>query len=148
MTKLDDARKDINEIDAQMAELFEKRMQAVEKVIAYKQEQGLPVLDRSRENFVIAHNLQYIKEEKYQDSYKEFLQDIMAISRKYQKTILNQDVVGYQGVEGAFSHIACTHVFRNIKSNGMHLLKMCLRPLWMERSVMVSYRLKTAIPEK
>ena len=43
MTKLDDARKDINEIDAQMAELFEKRMQAVEKVIAYKQEQGLPV---------------------------------------------------------------------------------------------------------
>ena len=79
MTKLDDARKDINEIDAQMAELFEKRMQAVEKVIAYKQEQGLPVLDRSRENFVIAHNLQYIKEEKYQDSYKEFLQDIMAI---------------------------------------------------------------------
>ena len=29
MTKLDDARKDINEIDAQMAELFEKRMQAV-----------------------------------------------------------------------------------------------------------------------
>ena len=55
--------------------------------------------------------LQYIKEEKYQDSYKEFLQDIMAISRKYQKMILNQDVVGYQGVEGAFSHIACTHVF-------------------------------------
>ena len=37
MSMLDEARKQINEIDAQMAELFEQRMHAVEDVIAYKQ---------------------------------------------------------------------------------------------------------------
>lgn len=35
MSMLDEARKQINEIDAQMAELFEQRMHAVEDVIAY-----------------------------------------------------------------------------------------------------------------
>ena len=44
MSMLDEARKQINEIDAQMAELFEQRMHAVEDVIAYKQEHQMPVL--------------------------------------------------------------------------------------------------------
>ena len=37
MSLLDDARKRINAIDADMARLFEERMQAVEDVIRYKQ---------------------------------------------------------------------------------------------------------------
>ena len=36
MDQLQSARKKINEIDAQMAKLFEERMQTVEEVIAYK----------------------------------------------------------------------------------------------------------------
>ena len=56
MSMLDEARKQINEIDAQMAELFEQRMHAVEDVIAYKQEHQMPVLDSGREKAVIERN--------------------------------------------------------------------------------------------
>ena len=43
MDKLTQARARINGIDAQIAPLFEERMRAVEDVIAYKLENGLPV---------------------------------------------------------------------------------------------------------
>ena len=46
MSLLDDARKRINAIDADMARLFEERMQAVEDVIRYKQEHQMQVLDK------------------------------------------------------------------------------------------------------
>ena len=48
MSKLDEARKQINEIDQKMADLFALRMKAVEQVAAYKKELGLPVLDTAR----------------------------------------------------------------------------------------------------
>ena len=44
-SKLDDARKIINEVDSQMAELFVKRMRAAEMVYEHKKEFGLPILD-------------------------------------------------------------------------------------------------------
>ena len=49
MDKLTQARARINGIDAQIAPLFEERMRAVEDVIAYKLENGLPVFDAARE---------------------------------------------------------------------------------------------------
>ena len=45
MSKLDEARKKINEIDQKMADLFAARMKAVEMVAEYKMERGLPILD-------------------------------------------------------------------------------------------------------
>ena len=42
--KLEEARKIINEVDSQMAELFVRRMRAAEMVCEYKMELGLPVL--------------------------------------------------------------------------------------------------------
>jgi len=47
--RLEDARRIINEVDAQMAQLFVKRMKAAEMVFEYKKEFGLPVLDSKRE---------------------------------------------------------------------------------------------------
>ena len=38
---LEEARKTINEVDSKMAELFVKRMRAVEKVYAHKKKHGL-----------------------------------------------------------------------------------------------------------
>ena len=51
--KLEEARNSINAIDAQMAELFVKRMRAAEVVYEYKKEFGLPILDQKREDEVI-----------------------------------------------------------------------------------------------
>ena len=53
MNKLDEARQKINKIDAEMAKLFENRMIAVEDVIKYKVEHGLPIFDSAREDEVI-----------------------------------------------------------------------------------------------
>ena len=49
-TQLEEARKIINEVDSQMAELFVKRMRAAEMVYEYKKEFGLPILDQKRED--------------------------------------------------------------------------------------------------
>ena len=45
MNKLEEARKSINEIDAEIAKLFEKRMEASKLVAEYKKENGLSILD-------------------------------------------------------------------------------------------------------
>ena len=41
--KLDEARKIINRVDSQMAELFTERMRAAEMVFEYKKDFGLPI---------------------------------------------------------------------------------------------------------
>ncbi|MBQ7876023.1 MAG: chorismate mutase, partial [Clostridia bacterium] len=46
---LEKAREIINDVDRQMAELFERRMYASELVAKYKKEHGLSILDTSRE---------------------------------------------------------------------------------------------------
>ena len=89
MNKLEQARAVINEIDKEMAALFEKRMKAVEDVIIYKIENNIPVFDGSRERQVIEKNSTYITEEKYIESYKKFIQMMMDISKDYQDKIIN-----------------------------------------------------------
>ena len=111
MSLLDEARKQINEIDAQMAELFEQRMQAVEDVIRYKLEHQMDVLDSSREKEVLEKNTTLIKKDTYKESYQMFMESVLKISKDYQKSVIYHDTVGYQGVEGAFSHIASEQVF-------------------------------------
>lgn len=111
MSLLDNAREQINEIDKKMVDLFEKRMQAVENVVQYKQEHKMPILDISREQYVMEHNATYLKNNKYKDSYMMFMQQVMTISKVYQKTIINKKRIGYQGTQGAFSHIASEHIF-------------------------------------
>lgn len=111
MNKLEKARKTINEVDKQMAALFEERMQAVEDVIAYKVEHGMNVLDASREQEVMEKNMQYIKHPMYRSFYKDFIQDVMKTSRAYQKSRIHQDVIAYAGTKGAFSHIAAMKLF-------------------------------------
>lgn len=89
MNKLEEARLEINRVDKEIAKLFEQRMQAVEKVIDYKVENNLPIFDSGREAEVIEKNCKLIENEKYIPYYKEYLQSIMDISKKYQKSILD-----------------------------------------------------------
>ena len=91
MNKLEKARLAINEADAQIAQLFEKRMQAVEDVVAYKMENGLPIFDGAREKEVIEKNLAKISEEKLKPYYEDMLIQLMRISKEYQKTIMENN---------------------------------------------------------
>ncbi|MCF0115090.1 MAG: chorismate mutase, partial [Erysipelotrichaceae bacterium] len=62
MNQLEEARVIINEVDKEMASLFEKRMKAVKEVIAYKMENDLPIYDESREKIVVEKNKEYIQD--------------------------------------------------------------------------------------
>ncbi len=111
MNKLEEARKTINELDRQMAELFEKRMQAASLVAEYKKEHGLSILDKGRENEVIKNNSALISDDIVKEYYVEFLKSTMQISRSYQAR-LNEGVrVAYSGVEGAFAYIAAKKMY-------------------------------------
>ena len=109
--KLEEARKIINEVDAQMAELFVKRMRAAEMVFDYKKEFGLPILDKKREEAVIEKNLQFIEDDVLKEYYDIYIKNLMSLSRAYQYRMQGGLKVAYSGVEGAFAHIATERIF-------------------------------------
>ena len=85
--KLEEARAIINDVDAQMAELFVKRMRAVETVYEHKKECGLPILDQDREEAVIARNAALVEDEALKSYYVDYLKHTMALSRAYQSQL-------------------------------------------------------------
>lgn len=111
MSKLDDARNEINKIDREMAHLFERRMKAVRTVAEYKESVGMPVLDEAREAQIIAKNVSYINDAELQSYYVNFLKNNISISKAYQHKILEGMRVAYSGVPGAFADIAVGRIF-------------------------------------
>ncbi|MBR5547195.1 MAG: chorismate mutase [Clostridia bacterium] len=111
MNKLEEARKIINEVDAQMAELFTRRMQAAEMVFEHKKAFGLPILDQARENAVIEKNAALIENDVFKAYYIDFIKNMMSLSRAYQYRLQSGLRVAYSGVEGAFAHIAAGRIF-------------------------------------
>ena len=109
--KLEEARNIINEVDAQMAELFVKRMRAAELVYEYKKELGLPILDQKREDAVIAQNSALVEDEMLKGYYIDYLKNMMSLSRAYQYRMQNGLKVAYSGAPGAFAHIAAGRIF-------------------------------------
>ena len=110
-SKLDEARQIINEVDAQMAALFVRRMRAAEMVYEHKKEFGLPILDPKREAAVIEKNAALIEDEVLKGYYIDYLKHLMSLSRAYQYRMQNGLKVAYSGVEGAFAHIAAGRIF-------------------------------------
>lgn len=110
-SKLDKARKIINEVDSKMAELFLERMKAAELVFEHKKELGLPILDPKREQAVIEQNSALIKDNTIKEYYIDYIKNLMALSRAYQSRMQSGLKVAYSGVEGAFAHIAAGRIF-------------------------------------
>lgn len=111
MTDLEKARQIINDVDKQMADLFEKRMDAVRIVAEYKKNHGIQVTDAGREAEVIKRNSAYITNDDYKSYYINFLQHNMDVSKSYQHRLLEGMRVAFSGVEGAFANLAANKVF-------------------------------------
>ena len=111
MDLLQEARAIINDVDAQMAELFVRRMHAAEMVAQYKKAHGMPILDAEREEAVIRNGSARVENEILQEYYIDFMRDTMAVSRRYQQRLLQGVKVAYCGTEGAFAHIAADRLF-------------------------------------
>ena len=111
--ELDVARAEINAIDAEMASLFVRRMQAVDRVSDYKMRHGLQIYDPSRENEIIARNATRVADDALRGFYTDFLTATMQISRHYQDKKMHGMKVAFSGVEGAFAAIAAGKIFKN-----------------------------------
>lgn len=84
---LDKYRKDINEIDEKLSELFQERLRIIEKIALYKKENNIEIYDKTREEQVVIKALNTLKDEKFSDEIKEFFKSMMDISKEYQKKI-------------------------------------------------------------
>jgi chorismate mutase/prephenate dehydratase len=123
----------IDQIDQELLQLFEKRMDVVGEIAADKKERGLPVLDRKREGEKLEDLSQMARPELNQ--YVNTLYDmIFELSRNYQGTLreghspLYEEIQGTisntpalfpasatvacQGVEGAYSQLASERLFK------------------------------------
>ena len=88
MSRLDDARNIINQIDEQMVKLFEKRMLAVRAVAEYKKEQNLPIFDEAREKNLIAKNISMLENKELEEYYQIFFEGVLESSKSYQKDLI------------------------------------------------------------
>ena len=111
--ELDEARKNINKIDKQMAELFEKRMNCAQEIANYKIKHAMPIFDAARESEIIDKNSKLIADDVIREHYVNFLKSTMDISKRYQARLIEGIKVAYSGVEGAFAHIAAIKMFPN-----------------------------------
>ena len=111
MEKLNKARETINQVDKEIAALFEKRMEAVREIAEYKKERGLPIFDGAREDAIIKNAQSYIENDEIREFYVPYIRSTMNISKSYQRRIVKGANIAYSGVEGAFAHIAAGRIF-------------------------------------
>lgn len=88
--RLEEDRRKIDEIDAEMASLFEKRFQIVADVIDYKIENRVPILDSGREAEITAKNCERIQNEDIRFYYQQYFTELLRLSRAYQKQIQDE----------------------------------------------------------
>lgn len=90
MNKLEQARKEINNVDKQIVKLFEKRMMAVEKIAKYKIANNLPILDSSREKQLLKKNLSLFSKKKYAKYYKDVFTGFLKASKSMQRKLIKK----------------------------------------------------------
>lgn len=104
MNQLEEARREIDAVDEELAKLFERRMQAVADVAAWKKTNNMPVFDGAREEEVLQKNRERIERDDLKDDFGKWMQYMMDLSKKRQREMLAINTVAYCGVEGAFAY--------------------------------------------
>lgn len=84
MDQLDKYRNEIDEIDKQITELFERRMDVSKEIAKCKRQQKIEILNVKREEEVIQRNLSYLKNKDYRFVLEGFLRNLMNLSKLIQ----------------------------------------------------------------
>ena len=90
MNELENLREKIDTIDKEMIALFEKRMDIVADIAAYKIKNNLPVLNQNREDIVVSKVKSTVKNKDYADSAADLIKNIMEISKKFQQKLISK----------------------------------------------------------
>ena len=131
--ELTDYRNQLDELDRNLLELFTQRMDIAAEIAALKQEKSLPVLDVRREKEKL-RQIEMLSRPELSDYSFTLFSVLMELSRSRQNQILHREspetiaiekalndtpqlfpekaVVACQGVEGAYSGIACEKLFQ------------------------------------
>ncbi|MGM9648043.1 MAG: bifunctional chorismate mutase/prephenate dehydratase [Eubacteriales bacterium] len=126
-------RNDINAIDEEICKLFVKRMHTALGIAEYKKENGIPVLDASRERAVL-QKVSNLTGEQFEAYARTLYQTLMDVSKAYQNEVIGETTplarkitelasstpkvfpkratVSCQGCEGAYSQAAAEKLFR------------------------------------
>ena len=86
---LEKQRAEIDAIDREIVALFERRMQVVVDVARIKKENGIAILDASREKEVIDKVQSYLKDDHLKEELAEVYETLMKVSKDYQKKRMN-----------------------------------------------------------
>lgn len=131
---LEQLRDKIDIIDRQLVELFCQRMSTSAEVADYKKENGIPVLDKQRERELLA-KIAEMGGSEYGNYCVRLYSQILELSKAYQHRRLDSEselllkivnalescggralpdsaTVACQGVEGAYSSLACEKLFQ------------------------------------
>ncbi len=82
-------REQLDEIDSQIVDLFQKRMDICVKVGEYKLSVGKQVLDRTREQEKIRSVTEGVTDELYKKGVAELFEQIMSTSRAVQQRLID-----------------------------------------------------------
>ena len=133
---LSECRNEIDKIDKELVELFEKRMNVAINVAKYKIENNIPIFNGAREAEVIEKNINRLNNKEYSKLTEKFFTHLMELSRSLQADIIDENnkgkmigsieekisanenkrdlkniKIGYQGVKGSFSEEAMIKYF-------------------------------------
>jgi monofunctional chorismate mutase len=84
-------RDEIDNLDKQLVELLEKRLDVVTEVVKYKIDNNKPIFDASREEEVLAKNLQRVQNNEYEAVIEQILIALMDYSKAYQHNFVNDN---------------------------------------------------------
>ena len=132
--ELNEIRKEIDEIDKEIVDLYIRRMNCSARVAEYKREHNMPVLDASRERALL-NKISELSGSEFEEYTRTLYSTILDLSRSYQHSKLGETSTLYeeimtaidstpkmfperadvacQGVEGAYSQIAAERLFRS-----------------------------------
>lgn len=128
-----DLRENIDKIDRELVALIRERMETAAKIGEYKRENNLPVYDPARERELF-ERVGELSGEEFASYAKVLYSTMTDVSRSYQRKLMGRrsglsermqkaidktdklfpqgGVVACQGVEGAYSQLACEKLFR------------------------------------
>ena len=92
MKDLNNIREEIDLLDKDLIEIFEKRMDLVKYVINYKIDNDLDIFDSSREKYILEKNRKILNNKEYEKYLDEFFISLMKISKDMQNKILRERV--------------------------------------------------------
>ena len=115
MRELESSRREIDEIDAELVRLFERRMGVCRDVALYKQAHYMDILNAAREETVLKSRAQQVSDPALAQSVMALFTEIMRLSREEQRRYLEAQTqtrhIAYSGVPGAYSECAVVGFF-------------------------------------